>query len=369
MSSRARSLLVQIGSFALAGVLLYLALRGVNLGSVVGALADADYTWLLPLVCVMLGSHMLRAWRWQVLIEALPEVTPKGSLQNAADASDDERPRVPTVKASFYSVMIGYMVNYAAPRLGEVARTANLAAQTKLSFSSLFGTVVVERILDMIVLAVSIGSVFVLLIDRSATLDRLFIAPIAEQLGRIPALAIAGTIALLVLAVAFIFRQALRRQGSATSRFWDQKAKPTLVAFKDGLATLLHVRRWGVLVGTTIVIWFLYLMAAYLPFVMLGSAETYDISLVDTWSIMILGAIGVAIPSPGGTGSYHYITVQTLVHLFAVTHEAAATYAVLTHAAQLILYVLTGAVCLVAQGSSLRTLKRRTAAAQEEKSV
>lgn len=367
MTSRARSLLAQIGSFALAGVLLYLALRGVELGAVVRALTDADYTWLLPLIVVVLGSHLLRAWRWQVLIEALPEVAPKESLQ--AGASEGGQARVPTLKTSFYSVMIGYMVNYAAPRLGEIARTANLAAQTKLSFSSVFGTVVVERILDVIVLAASIASVFVLLIDRSATLNRLFIAPIAEQLGRIPALAVGAAIVLLTLAVAYIFRQVLRNQESASYRFWDQRAKPALTAFKDGLATLLRVRRWGVLVGTTITIWFLYLLAAYLPFIILGSAEAFDISLLDTWSIMVLGAIGVTIPSPGGTGSYHYITVQTLVFLFGVTHEAAATYAVLTHAAQLVLYVLTGAVCLVLQGSSLKALKRRTEAAQEEQSV
>ncbi len=174
---------------------------------------------------------------------------------------------------------------------------------------------------------------------------------------------------LLVVAVAYIFRQALRSQDSATYRFWDQRAKPALISFKDGLATLLRVRRWGVLVGTTIVIWLLYLCAAYLPFLMLGTADAFDISLLDTWSIMILGAIGVAIPSPGGTGSYHYITVQTLVHLYGVTHEAAATYAVLTHAAQLVLYVLTGAICLVLQGTNVRALKRRTEAAQERHNV
>lgn len=358
MNSRTRSLLAQVGSFALAGILLYLALRGVDLRSVGDALAGANYAWLIPLVGVVLASHLLRAWRWQVLIEALPAHDPPSTAAGFV--------RVPSIKKTFYSVMIGYMVNYAAPRLGEIARTANLSAQTRLSFSSLFGTVVVERILDVVVLLAAIGSVFILLLDRSTTLDRLFIEPMAEQLGRLSAVAIGVAIVALFLVVAYLFRQVLRHQDSASYRFWSERARPAIVSFKEGLATLLHVRRWGVLIGTTIVIWLLYLLAAYVPFLMLGMIETFGLTLLDTWSIMILGAIGVAIPSPGGTGSYHYITVQTLVHLFGVQQDPAATYAVLTHGAQLILYVLTGAVCLMLQGTDFRALKRRTVAAQEE---
>lgn len=357
MSPRARSLLVQIGSFVLAGVLLYLALRGVDLGEILVALRRADYTWLLPLVAAVLLSHWLRAWRWQILIRALPET----------QSGDEED--VPSVRSAFYSVMIGYMVNYAAPRLGEFARTANLSSQTRLSFTGLFGTVVVERILDVIVLAAAVGSVFVMLLDRFSTIEQLFIDPIVGQLDRLPAAAIVGGIILLGMLVLLIYRGVLRGQDSATQRLWNQRVVPVLASFKDGLSTLVRSKQRGAIAFSTVLIWFLYLLMAYLPFVMLGSSQTYDISLLDTWPIMILGAIGVAIPSPGGTGSYHYITIQTLVHLYSVSHEDAATYAVLTHAAQMLLYVVTGAVCLLLQGTDFRALKERTVTAREEQSA
>lgn len=369
MNPHARRLLAQVGSFALAGVLLYFAFRGADLKAIGNALVKANYAWLLPLIVVMLGSHWLRAWRWQVLIEGLPHdrtgeeadiALESPSAEAAASASTH-----PTVKQAFYSVMIGYMVNYAAPRLGEVARTANLSVQAGIGFSHLFGTVVVERILDMVVLVAALGSVFFLLLDRMATLDRLFIAPLAEQIGSFPTLIVGVAIVMLGLALAYMARRMVLRQDSTAGRFWSERARPAMMAFNEGLLSLLRVRRWGVMVFTTISIWLLYLLAAYMPFEMLGMAAPFQIDLLDAWSIMILGAIGVAIPSPGGTGSYHYITVQTLVHLFALPHEAAATYAVLTHGAQLVLYVVVGVICLALQGTSLDTLRRRTLTVEE----
>ncbi|NBC16548.1 MAG: UPF0104 family protein, partial [Bacteroidetes bacterium] len=173
MTQRTRKWLAQIGSFVLAGVLLYLALRGVDFSAVGEALRTADYRWLLPLVVVLLLSHFLRAWRWQMLLEALP-----------SDA-DNTTHRV-SLKTAFYSVMIGYMVNYAAPRLGEVVRSANLSRQERLPLSGVIGTVVVERILDVLVLALGLGSVAVLLLDRLGAVRELFVDPMLNQLGRLP---------------------------------------------------------------------------------------------------------------------------------------------------------------------------------------
>ena len=70
MLSRRR--LFQIGSFVLAGGLLALALYGVDLTNILEAFREADYRYLLPLIALIIGSNLLRAWRWQILIEALP---------------------------------------------------------------------------------------------------------------------------------------------------------------------------------------------------------------------------------------------------------------------------------------------------------
>ncbi len=355
MSPRLRTTLVQIGSFILAGVLLYFALRGVEFRVIGSAIKEADYTWLIPLVFIILFAHWLRAWRWILLLEALP-----------TQPSSRSKPQLST-KTAFYSVMIGYMVNYAAPRLGEIARSANMAARERLRFSSVLGTVVVERILDVLVLFISLVSVGVLFLDRFGIIKRLFIDPIASWLGAIPFIAMVGLGVLVAVLILLVYRQFLTHD-SMLKQLWTKHIDPVLESFKDGLLTLLRAKRRPGIAVSTFLIWFCYLLAAYLPLVMLNMTETYSLSLVDAWGIMILGAVGVVIPSPGGAGSYHYITRQTLVHLFGVAVAPAATYAVLTHGAQMLLYILTGFICLMLQGTSIRSLRNNTITAQQHQS-
>lgn len=352
MNPRLRRILAQIGSFILAGVLLYLALKGVDLDAVSKALREAHYLWLIPIVVITLGSHLLRAWRWKVLLEALPLATPEAA------------PHRISLKTSFYSVMIGYMVNYAAPRMGEVARAANLAAQEKLSFSGVFGTVVVERILDSIMLMLGLVSVLLLLFDQATHLNELFLKPVMDQLGEIPALALLGLMVAIILLVFAVYRYALHSEDSYLQLLWHHRIQPLWVSFKDGLATVLRSPHRAFLFFSTIGIWLCYLLMAYLPFLMFNMT---GISLLDAWGVMILGAVGIAIPSPGGIGSYHYITIQSLVVLYGVAQSAAASYAVLVHGGQMILYIVVGFVCLLLQGSSLGKLRRSTRAVQQEK--
>ena len=355
MNRRTRNILTQVGGFALAGLLLYLALRGVDLQNVLQAFREADYRWAIPLVAVTLGSHALRAWRWQVLIDALP--TP-----SAEDA--DARPERATFGAAFSSLIIGYMVNYAAPRLGEVARTANLSRRTKLGFSGLFGTVVVERMLDMAVLAAALLTLIPIYSGQLAVLRQRFLAPAVDQVeplsGITIVLVVIGAIALLGLMAGGLWWW-IQREGSALRQIWTNQLQPALVSFRDGLLTLLRARRRGVIVGTTLGIWAGYAVMAYLPLVMLHMAGLYDLGLIDGWSLMLIGALGLVVPSPGGLGSYHYVTILALVHLYSVPEAPAATYAVLTHAAQLVMYTLLGAVFLVTQNTSLKALRQRGA--------
>ncbi|MFQ5569076.1 MAG: lysylphosphatidylglycerol synthase transmembrane domain-containing protein [Rhodothermales bacterium] len=352
MKTRVRRILVQVGIFALAGVLLYLALRSVEFDKVGDALREADYRWIAPLAAITLLSHFLRAWRWKVLLEALPSSSPEVD------------PRLVSIKTAFYSVMIGYMVNYAAPRLGEVARTANLAAKERLSFSGVLGTVVVERILDLIMLAVGLVGTFFLLIDHSAVLQATFITPIQDWIEQIPLF----TLLILLLGVSilgvFLYWIGFRDENARLRKFWDRRLRPLLTSFIDGLATVKRSPRPFFLIVSTLVMWFCYLMMAYIPLIMFDMAAPYDLSLLDTVSIMFLGALGVAIPSPGGLGSYHYITIQVLGVLFGVDESIAATYAVFVHGGQMVFYIIIGFLCFLLQGSSFADLRSATKAAR-----
>lgn len=348
MSRRLKSTLVQAASFVLGGVLLWLALRNVDFGALGGALRTANYWYLLPLAALLLGAHLLRAWRWQMLLEALPD-------------AEQRTQRVP-LKTAFYSVMIGYMVNYAAPRLGEVARTANLATQTRLPFSGVLGTVVVERLLDVLVLAMGLLVALVMLADRTVALAPIF-SPAADLVADPPVAWWIIIVAGLVVAVggALLFRAVLRR--SARTEGLGGRVAATLRSFRDGLASVLRAPRRLGIVGTTLAIWAAYLVMTYLPLPMLGIT---DFGMGDAWVLLMVGSVGMSVPSPGGIGSYHYVTIRTMEGLFGVATAPATAYAVLSHAAQLVLYTVVGFACVLLQGASFRDLREQTARAPDD---
>ncbi|AEN73140.1 hypothetical protein Rhom172_1213 [Rhodothermus marinus SG0.5JP17-172] len=332
-TEKLRTLLFRLGSFALGLGLLYLALRGADLRVIWEDLKQADYRWLAPLVLLTLLSHVIRAWRWRLLLEALPDANGRRRL---------------TVARAFQALMIGYMVNYAAPRLGELARAASLSRITGLRLSSVLGTVVAERLLDLLVLALALLSVLVMLLDRWVELHRLFVAPWLQS-GSLQLLAGGALLVLLFLGLGvYLGRRTplLRRVG--------RRLHGPLAAFKHGLFTVHRTPRPVALTLSTLLMWACYWGMAYLPLVMLHLSQPYGLGPAEAWVLLVLGAVGVALPSPGGLGSYHYITVQVMVHLLAVPQAPAATYAVLTHGAQMVLYTLIGFICLVLQGGHWR---------------
>ncbi|MFP4227556.1 MAG: lysylphosphatidylglycerol synthase transmembrane domain-containing protein [Salinivenus sp.] len=345
-----RRRLFQAASFLLAAVLLALALYGADLDRIVEAFQQADYRWLPPLILLAIVGNLFRAWRWNVLIDALPPLSDSDVSREEAAASN-------TLEASFSSVMIGYMINYVAPRMGEIARTANMAARTPYRFSSLLGTVVSERIFDTAVLGLALLSAVALLSDRLSILQTQFFGPAWDTLTSLPlGWLLGGLLGLVVVVgVSIALVQQTNTKDSALGRFWSQTVKPTLTSFRHGMGTLLLSPRRGALLLSTVGMWGAYLFMAYIPFRMLDLAEPYGIGIGDAWALMAIGALGLLVPTPGGIGSYHYITEQALVHLYDVPSEAALTYAVLAHGAQLVFYVLAGGAAMLYQGTGAET--------------
>lgn len=341
MSDRLKTALTLAASFALGGGLLWLALQGVDLASVGEALSGAHWGWLLPLILVTVAAHALRAWRWRLLLGAMPGEHRPVSFGDA-----------------FASLLVGYLVNQAAPRLGEFARAGNLASRSDHSFAGVFGTVVAERVLDVVTLALALGSVGLLFGDRLADVAGTFAANAEAGLAALPVSGVVLGLGALVTGVGMLALGwlALRRGGD--------RVRGLVAGFRDGLVSLLRVRQRAALVGSTFGIWALYGLMSYIPLRMLGMATPYDLGVLDAWAVMNVGAIGMSLPAPGGTGSYHYAVVQTLVLLFGVAQAEAASYALLTHAAQLVLLCLLGIAALVWQGTSFGAVTARAREAQ-----
>lgn len=331
MSPRLKSALTLVGSLALAAGLLAFALRGVSWPELQDATSGAAWGWLLPLAAVGLASHALRAWRWQFLLDAVP---PDGPVRGVGFGD------------AFASVLIGYLVNQAAPRLGEVARAGNLARRTGVSAAAAMGTVVAERVLDVLSLGVALLLTVALFGARlTELLGSMWAGVVAVASGfELPSAALWGGL---------VAGSALLIAGSAWAwRRWGRGRLGALAAaFRDGLLSVVRARRRVALFATTVAIWGLYGLSALIPIHMLGLDDAFGLGLAEAWAVMTLGAVGMSVPSPGGTGTYHVAAVQALTGLFAVAAAPAAAYAVVTHAAQVALMSVSGAAALAWQAA------------------
>ena len=354
MSSRLKSFLAFAGSLLLGGGLLYLALRGADFGAVRDALRDGEWLWLVPLFVVSVASVAIRAWRWRLLLNALPN-----------EAGRVSKPV--SFETSFVSVTIGYLVNYAAPRLGEFARAANVSSRSKRSFPAVFGTVVAERVLDVLTLGLALLLVALLYGDRLDGIWSAFGEGLASAFEALPSLSLGvvlGLIVAVVVVLGGIWSLVRRAQAGLGARVLGLANQ-----FRQGLVALVRLRQRGALLLSTLLMWGCYVLMADIPLRLLGLTGTYGLTLLDAFALMAVGAIGMSLPSPGGAGSYHYATVLALTVLFSVAASPAAAYAVIGHAAQLLFYCVAGVVALLWQGTSLSAIRQSAQSVQASPST
>ncbi len=277
--------------------------------------AGASAFWL-GMVCLMfMISNVSRALRWNLLIQQL-------------DGGGKYRPKWYN---SFFSIMIGYLVNLALPRAGEFARPATLAQYEKISLDKLLGTIVTDRILDVLMLLLIVGftllfqfqNIYNFLTGQTDTnLDCVKDLPLAEEGGGLPIWWILGGFALLGLlglGLLYAFRQRLMQ----TAIF--KKLKGMAVNFVEGLKTVFSLRQKALIwfFFHTGVIWLMYFMMTYLCFFAYG--PTLHLGPEAALLAFVFGAFGIVVPSPGGMGTYQ-LTVTAALVIYGVSKADAFAF-------------------------------------------
>lgn len=268
-------------------------------------LQNADYFWFAVAVIIGMFAHLMRAIRWKQLLTPLNQ---RAKLGNR-----------------FYAVMIGYLANYAFPRLGEVTRCGVLKTSDDVPFAESFGTVVVERIVDLLCLALIF--VIVLLVEF-AELQTLWLKylwePASAKLSGLadrPMMIVLLIAGLAVLVLAFLF---LRKKVGG-------KARAFFVGLKDGILSIRKVKNPVLFVIQSLLIWFGYYLALYVCFFCFP--ETSSLSMNTALILILFGTFGVAF-TPGGIGAYQIIITAIMIDLAPGAEPAAASFAWLTWGTQ-----------------------------------
>lgn len=323
MSSRVKIFFQYLVIFGLTALLVWFSLRGLQAGEIgkwdylKKTWAAADKGWLAAMAIVAIFSHLVRALRWQMLLE------PSGHRGK--------------ISYSFLSLMIGYLVNMVIPRGGEVSRCYNLYKLNKTPVDISFGTVVVERLVDVLCLLILIIVSFVL--ESQKLFQFIATLPLSDiQLAdKIPLVAMV-LLGLTVLFISlFVFVRRSKRLHTFMNKVW--------VGFRAGFFSIFRLKNKKLFIFYSVVIWALYFLMSYT--VIMAFEATSLLGWSAVLNLFAIGAIAMAVPLPGGAGSYHVLVPQSLVLLYQVPMADAVAFTFIFHGWQTLILIVVGALSLV----------------------
>jgi uncharacterized protein (TIRG00374 family) len=310
------------GFLSLGFLLLYFAFRGVALDELVSTLKRANFWWIgLSLLFAAL-SFFSRARRWMLLIEPLGY---KPDFWN-----------------TYHSLLIGYLSNFALPRLGEVTRCVSLGRREKIPVDSLFGTVIIERVIDLLML---ILIMLVLLFSWMEKFGTFFgeqvLLPLQQKLTDAFGLTWLFWLLLAVaLIAAFLLLYVFRKRLSGLVII--QKFLKILRGIADGLKSIYKMERKWEFILHSLLIWFLYIMMTWM--VVFALEETAGLTFIDGMFLLVIGGLGMSAPVTAGIGAYHWITSRGLVFVYDFPVELGGAYAILAHESNSLLTILMGGI-------------------------
>jgi len=277
---------------------------------------DLNFIWVWISLIIGILSHISRSVRWNYLIE------PMGIK--------------PGLKNTFMAVMFGYLMNLVFPRMGEISRCGALAKYEKISFMKLVGTVVTERIIDVIVLLLF---TLIALVSQFGRIVQLFRnnPEMKENAVRMVTSPYLIAIILFIIVSVLIFRKRIAR-----SRLY-KKARTFLGHLREGLLSVRYVKRKKAFIFYSFLIWFLYFLMLYCSF--FAFDFTSGLSPFAALTTFVMGSFGMLAPVQGGLGTWHFMTKESLA-LYGIANENGIIFAFVAHFVNTLLIIILGLISM-----------------------
>lgn len=295
------------------GVILYWMYRGFDFRSVDDILFhDMDWTWMLLSFPFGILAQMFRGWRWRLTLEPL-----------------GERPRTST---AVHSIFLSYAASLVIPRIGEFTRCGVLRRYDGVSFSKALGTVVTERVIDTLLMAVVTG---ITLLLQMGVFTSFFTRTGTSMDSILRRFSLTGYLVTGACAVAaLVLLHFLLRKLS----FYD-KVRSTLGGLWQGVMSLRNVKNIPLFIVYTLAIWVSYFLHYYLTFFCFDF--TAGLGLQCALVTFVVGSIAVIVPTPNGAGPWHF-AVKTMLILYGVEDNNALYFVLIVHSVQTLLVIALG---------------------------
>ncbi|MCU7617996.1 flippase-like domain-containing protein [Chryseobacterium sp. PBS4-4] len=334
-----KSILTIVISLAFAGFFLWLALRGFDFPKIQKSLSKANYLWVAFAAVFGVLAYWFRAVRWNLLLE------PMGHSISTSNA--------------FWTISFGYLMNLTIPRSGEVARATALYSVEKVPVDKSFGTIILERVVDLVCMMGFLG--LTLIFKYDAILSFYENSDIKINPNKV---ILVISILVICAILFFVFKKKL-----STVPILGK-----IIGFIDGillgLTSIFKLKQKVKFILYTLGIWICYYMAAYL--VCFALPETSDFTIADGFFIIVVGTLGMIVPASGGIGAFNLAMKYGFMALFISVGKSAEfggemglTYSFISLPLQIVIMLTTGLLSI----PMLAKARNKLAAETDLKSV
>jgi uncharacterized protein (TIRG00374 family) len=322
-------ILKYIASLSFAGLIIYILFRNQDPVALVEKILEVEFGWVILSMIFGGWAYVNRGIRWIVLINALGY---KSSKINSVAA-----------------VSVGYFTNMFIPRAGEISRCTALNKVEKIPVDKLFGTILVERVLDFVFLII----LFLLILILKFDLILQFFTELGLQSSGSVTSSSTKYYVLVAVLLFFCLAYYLLKKWIVTTIFYE-KITEFIDGLKEGFKSIKKMKRKSFFWFHTFSIWIMYFLMTYVCFQAIP--ETSHLSISDGLFLLVLGGIGMIIPTPGGVGSYHAIVMIGLSVLGVGTivlsengdpSNPALLFPTIVHIAQTLVAIIMGFIGLL----------------------
>ena len=335
MKEKLKKTLKAVILFSLTFLFLYLAFRGNNFSELFIVLQNANYYYAIAgaFTGIIVGGYV-RALRWRYFLNPLK---PGIGMNNL-----------------FSSMMIGYMMNSIIPRSGEIYRPVLLANKEKISRASAFGTILAERVFDMLSMLISFGICLMYFKQKlSATFEQYNL----EAISLYTSLIILSFVILLIIIIfnlekSEIIIEKITKKILPEKLF--QKVHKIFISLLNGFLFIRYPKSYFQIIFLSVILWLCYVCSTYLTL----TAFNIDMNLFDANLVLTMITFAMTIPLPANSaGIYHLFATATLVNIYGVDKEAAFGFATVSHLLGLLGLIIVGVYYFVKENLNIKKAK------------
>ncbi len=281
MKSKLKQSLFLIIASLLAVFFVVITVKQIDFRRFESALKQANYFWIFASMAISIFTYWLRAARWNLLLN------PMGYH--------------PKTSSGFWAIAFAYFMNLTIPRSGEVARATSLYKMEHVPFEKSFGTIVLERVIDLIFLIGFFGLTLITNYDTFIQFVELGNKEKSQTVAQEPSY-LKYYIALGIIAIGLIGLKVFWTKIKQTGLYL--KVLGFLQGLLEGILSISKLQKRGLFVFYSFAIWICYFLMTYVVF--FAFPDTSHFTIAEGLFLLIAGSLGMILPVSGGL-AYPYV--------------------------------------------------------------